>query len=170
MQVYCCIALLFLILTAPAQAADTAFHPPQTEAERALDKILRSFGVNDDLGGFIFDDPGYNHARDQEFSLLFTQDFLNRYAREEKAQVKKSCGGKYPPDGRPCDMLEDNLPIYCGNDHPDDFLYRTIKSDQQHAIVTYRWPDTPLEGYAFYRFINDNGVWKLDDIKCRTPS
>jgi hypothetical protein len=141
------------------------FHLATSAPEKALDKIFHLYDKDKDLDGFIFNYPWHDRAKDKEFSLLFSRDFLNRSEKEEKSLIKESCGGKYPADGQPCDMIRDVNPIYCGQDYPDVFLYRTIKSNRKEAIVTYTWPIYMTDG-PVYKLVHDKDHWMLDDIDC----
>lgn len=166
------LAVVLALPTACAaeKAADKPlFHPPQTEAERVLDEILRRYDSDTDLDLFIFNRLQKNHARDKEFALLFTQDFLNSAEKKRKDEVRKSCGGKYPADGLECDMLEGVQPIYCASDYPDEFLFRTVSASGNSVIISYSGLPEPSEGKAntsFYRMTKTANAWQLDGIDC----
>jgi hypothetical protein len=62
-------------------------------------------------------------------------------------------------------MIRDINPIYCSQDRPDTFFYRTIKSDNKTAIVKYTWPDLKDYGPA-YKMTHEKDGWKLDNVYC----
>lgn len=162
----------FLLVTGVAYAGgDAIFHVPQTEAEKALNNIFLE-DRKGDVYAFAADYPSREHAKDKKFAHLFSKEFLSYLSKKEKAAIKKSCDGKYPADGLPCDMLEDTDNLYCAQDYPDVFLYHTLSQNEKEAVITYTWPEyanvkePPL--YPAYYFKRDKeGLWRLDKIECR---
>ena len=165
------ISLFFalLLFTSPVWAVDTAFHPPQTEAEITLNKILELYGQDSDMDGFIFNPPWYKNNKDQKFSPLFTKEFLSIAKKERKEEIKQSCGGTYPENGMECDMLEGIQPIYCASDHPDVFLFQTISSSENQAIISYSGSPKPYKDKTnmhLYKMTLTSGGWSLDGVNC----
>jgi hypothetical protein len=155
----------FLLLAHPAFAEEAPFHPPQTGAEKALNEIFQLYGKDSDLGGYISGYPWYKHDKDEKFSLLVSKDFVEKSTKEEKRLIAESCGGKYPANGLPCDMLGGTHPIYCAQDRPDVFFYRTIRSSENEALVTYAWAEDETDGPA-YLLVREKDGWKLDAVYC----
>jgi hypothetical protein len=147
------------------------FHTASSAPEKALDDIFKLGAADHDLFGFIFNAATYQHTKDAQFAPFFSPALLARSAQEEKDGIAKSCGGTYPADGKPCHILWDINPLYCAQNLPNEFLYRTIKSNGHEALVTYMWPgDKPDQ--PVYRLVKDDGRWVLDAISCsgKTPS
>lgn len=164
-----CFVLVFIFCTGCAFAAPAKkeFHRPQTEAEEALDAIL-SREMDDkrwDVYGFVFNYPGSREKQEKELGQLFTKDFLDRSEKEEKALIKESCGGVYPENDLPCDMIRGVNPIVCAQDIPEIYLYRTISADANTASVTYTWSgqdDGPV-----YQMVRQGNLWKLNATSCK---
>jgi hypothetical protein len=145
------------------------FHEPQTEVERALDKILR-LDLDDDgsLFNFIAGAPYSNPAKSQRYAQLFTRTLLDAWRKAEADLVRINCGGKYI-EGDLCGFNYD--PIICGQDSPDRYVYRTIKSEKGSASVVTAWPDMLSMDWNYftsYRLVNENTRWKLDGVDCGT--
>ncbi len=141
-------------------------HLPTTEVEKALRHILKLDEENNDLGGFMFGYPWYKHTRDNEFKPLFTKSFVEKNTKEEHRLIKESCGGEYPKDGLPCDMIRGYSVLHCGNDYTTTPFYRTIKSNDKEVIITTTFYPSPAEGPT-YRFIKEDNRWKLDEACLR---
>jgi hypothetical protein len=181
--------LLALFIASPVFAAEKSadkpqFHPPQTEAEKALDHILQLDHADTQLAEFAVKDPGYDRSKTSAFSHLFTQPLLGAWEKGEKDSVSRECGGKYK-DGWICGM--DINPISCStsdDDWPDEhrsYLYRAIKRNTSEVILTYKvvisytasdarritqmLPDSKRDRF-FYRMVKDKDRWKLDGVVC----
>lgn len=143
------------------------YHLPSTEPEKVLATIISR--ENDDKNwnvyGFIANHP---RAREKQKKLvpLFTKSFLDRFEAEEKKLITESCGGVYPKDGLPCDMIREINPVVCAQDSPDIYLYRTISSDKNKAFVTYTWAPLDMEDGPVYRLVKEGSQWKLDATSC----
>lgn len=164
------VAFSFSINCAPAASEDVlrAFHRPRTEAEKTLDTILaRNMDEkNWDIYGFVFNYPDSREKQQDSLNHFFTKKFLDKAEQEEKALIISSCGGQYPEDGRPCDMIRSSDPIACAQDKPGVYLYRTIESGRDNALITYTWSgqgDGPT-----YSMIKEGKQWKLDATSCET--
>jgi hypothetical protein len=122
------------------------FHPPQTEAEKTLDKIIMHL-----------DDP----------AQVITAPLSGAIAKKEKEYVDETCAGKNV-EGEECGFSYDVFT--CAQDHPDVFLYRTVRSDKDGVILTYTWPEYVEDGTAkdgpLYRMIKVKSGWMLDGIDC----
>jgi hypothetical protein len=174
------IFFLAVLLTLPLayagkKSADKPqFHPPQTEAERALDKILTRAKTDSDMTFYALGEPHYDpplgssHARlvppeDRGYSNLFTEALVKAWREKEKSLVQQSCGGQYIA-GELCGLDYD--PIFCAQDYTDSFHYYTVDSGKNAAVIEYSFPDT---GYllATYGMIKDQQGWKIDRVTCR---
>jgi hypothetical protein len=161
--------LLLLYITLPLQSAfakkPPPFHPPKTEAEKALDRIFMKSDSDDNLFRFILNRPDYNPSKNYGYERFFTKELLKSW-RETEADIKK---------GQHCNYNEglcgmDISPITCGQDGAGH-LFKTIKQTDNEAIMTYiseeifkLYPDTKTP--YFYKLIKQEGIWKLDGVDC----
>jgi len=162
------LVLLFAVLlalpaacTAGKAANRTQFHPPQTEAEKALDHILMLDNTDgNNLGLFMFRMPGRHMLKDDDFSPLFTQPLLDAWFKAYMSIPQEEGGERYV----------DIDFITCGQDTPDNYLYATVKDDGREAYINTAWPqfvdNTKVSTLPPYRMIKEAGVWKLDGVKC----
>ncbi len=147
-------------------AKDAEFHSPQTEAEKVLDKILQLNNSKDhDVYSFVYYPSRRDRPKNKILKPLFTQDFLDRSAKEELELMKESCEYiNMPFDGKPCDMYRGSDPILCAQDTLGVFIYETIEETDNEAIIQYAWPtgSTPLSGPR-YQLVKENDKWKLNN-------
>ena len=160
------LVLAFLFLALPACAKDTRFHRAETDPEKALDLIFNLYDKDGDLYDFVRGYNAYDHEKDKKFSKLFSKGFVDTFRKKEKKLIIESCGGKYPADGLPCDMIGDINLIYCGQDHPDVFYYRTLRSDENMALISYTWPQDMIDGGPRYLMVREKDGWKLAGTSC----
>lgn len=176
------LALLFAaFLTGPAAYATESpptkppFHPPQTAAEQALDKIWR-LNVKQDLASRFFNNfdevlpggsPKYNPSLAKKYSHLFTEDLQRAWADAEDHGVDKK--------GYPIEMdiisCKEFSPYIVG--WP---VYRTVRSDASMAIIEQSYDkedlkqfsgqDDPKDTPALFKMTKNQGRWKMDGINC----
>jgi hypothetical protein len=148
--------------TAEKIADKSQFHPPQTAAEKALDHILTLDKNDDDLSAFIFNLPKRNKSKDKEFSSLFTQPLMDAWEKAYLGIPEEPEGGRYIDIGF----------ITCAQDVPDYYLYSTVKDDGHEALLHAVWSVDAERKRKMSslppprRMIKENGVWKLDGVKC----
>ena len=142
-----------------------SFHVAQSDAEKALDDILRRYNTDHNMFAYVVGRPWYDAKKDTGYSLLFTKNLLQAVAKAESDAVKDSCGGKYIK-GELCGL--DFNPITCAQDYSEDgYLYRTIEDDGHKAIMFYLWAGhKPSDARTFYRLIKNGDHWKLDGVDC----
>lgn len=164
---FCLIVLA--LLTAPSWrtplADDSKFHPTQTEAEKALDRILGLAVKDANLLYFALGRPWYDPAKDIGYARLFSKALLNAWRKREAVLARENCGERYrEEDG--CGL--DYNPIVCGQDWPDSFLFRTIKSGNANAtiIAVGEGEKVVVRNLRSYRLVKRNGGWKLDGVDC----
>jgi hypothetical protein len=161
------LVLLFAVLlalpaacTAGKAANRSQFHPPQTEAEKALDHILIMDRDDRYLYDFIFKLPNRAKNWDKDYSRFFTKRLQAIWEKKYLSIPEESEGGRYV----------DSSFITCGQDAPDQNLYMTVKSDGHEAYIDTTWPelakDTKLPSTPYYKMIKEDGLWKLDGTGC----
>jgi len=155
------VSILFLSVSA-ANAVDAKFHAPQTEAEKALAKILFINNHDKDIVDFIWKYPERDTVIDNKFNNLFTKDLQDAWARGYKESPLGDDGIHHYID---FDFL------MCGNgDSPDEFLYATVKREKNFAYISIAGLEEKDEDplVTLYPFImkNENGIWKLDGVHC----
>jgi hypothetical protein len=156
--------LLFLPAACAAEkpANRPQFHPPQTAAERALDAIFHAEKISEgEMNYFILKRPGYNRRKGETYSHFFTESLLDAWAKAGKKDIDEGCGGVYK--GEICSIDFDVLT--CAQDVPDAYFYRTIKTQDSKAIITYSWPEDQRDG-SHYLMVKTGGGWKLDGVDC----
>jgi len=159
-------AILSAMCWRPACAEDSKFHPPQTEAEKVLDKIFDLEDKDSNVLFFALGTPAYDPAKDTGYARLFTKALLKAWRKKEADLVQDDCDGKYR-EGEICGLDFD--PIVCGQDRPDKFVFRTIKSGKESATMIATWREYVKreETFTVYRLVKEEGDWKLDGVDCR---
>lgn len=142
-------------------AGQPQFHPPQTEAEKALDHILMLDQTDRYLASFVFKVPERALSRDKKYSRLFTQGLQNAWEKSFKSSPLGDDGTMH--------YVDINF-ITCAQDAPKKYLYATGKDDGHEAYIEPAWPEfvnNPVSPPFFpYRMIKEDGAWKLDGVKC----
>jgi hypothetical protein len=165
----CFLAAAACLAAANAHAADAvpadSFHAAKTPPEKALDDIVRRSETDEDISVYVLKIPGYDPKKAEEYSHLFTDDFLKSAAAVQARLVQKDCGGNYS-EGDICGV--DGNPVTCAQDvSKPDYLYQTQTEDDRTAAIVRRWSDpSPPGTESFYRLVKSGGVWKIDGIKC----
>lgn len=155
--------ILCVVTSDCVQAEDKSlFHPPETEAEKVLDKIFTNRKTSAEISYYILQRPGYNKKKSGEYAHFFTPSLLESWAKAGKRDIEEGCNGIYK--GEICHIDFDVLT--CSQDVPDTFLYRTTYSREDEAIITYTWPEN-LRDESYYRMIKTEGAWKLDSVDCK---
>lgn len=168
-NIFIILLMLFASLPAPAQAGNSVFHPPLTEAEKALDAIFEKDRHNDaNMYAYILGRPDYNSAKDTGYAHLMTAAFLHAVRQQEKDQVRTNCQGQYR-EGEICG-IDVHLPL-CGSDTSDiGFLYHTMRQSETVAYISYIWAEdkenAALTPSSQIRMRKEDGVWKLDGVSC----
>jgi len=160
--------VLFLVgVLVPASSAaltQTAadFHAPRSEAERALDTILKRADADKYQLDNLFDGRGDDSFRRKfDYSTVLTPALLSALKEAEAAMVRKECGGAYSP-GDICGF--DYTPITCGQDFQYPYLYRTDSAGRDEALLSYAWSDKKRT--ATYRLVKQRNRWKIDSVAC----
>lgn len=174
------IRVLFLLATsvllisyANVTPTYTIFNAPKTEAEKALDGILKRATVDANFFEFVLKRPWFDPAKGNDYSTMLTQTLLDTLAAREAKYVKEDCGGKYL-DGEICGLDYD--PITCGQDPPLAYRFRTRMQKEGVAVIS-TVNALSSNDFANYRLIADeypptyrmlkvNGQWQLDGIDC----
>ncbi|TAN61306.1 MAG: hypothetical protein EPN20_12625 [Magnetospirillum sp.] len=138
------------------------FHQAASDAELALDRIIRLSDHDDGLFLFITKRPDRDKNRDTEYPDLFSKNLMKSVADVERRLVKKTCGGVY--DGEICGL--DFNPVTCAQDYSEDgYVYRTEDTGHGAAVVSLKWPR--LSGVvATYRMIRSDNHWIMDGVEC----
>ncbi|WP_300157437.1 DUF3828 domain-containing protein [Solidesulfovibrio sp.] len=157
------LALLPLPKTAAAgDVSPKSWHQPETDAEKALAKVLRLSEKDQNLLEFVLRTPFYKAKAGKGYARFFTRRLLSDMAAMERATVRENCRGKYLP-GELCGT--DHNPLTCAQDAMEGYLFMTQSQDATHAAIAYRWP-TETKTAARYDLVHEDGVWKLDRVRC----
>lgn len=147
----------------PAAPAATAFHPPSSAAERALDAIIRRDDRDPALFEFAVKRPDRKKAKDQLYARYFSPGIQDAWLKAERALVNKDCGGNYQ-NGEICGL--DYSPITCAQDHSETgYAYDTLKEDGASASIQMKWIELDKPA-ATYRMIRQKDGWILDGVAC----
>jgi hypothetical protein len=152
---------LALLLACSAQAAE-GFHDVETEAERALDAILKRVDHDHQALDNLLGGRGPGFRRTVDYRTMITPPALAAIAAHEKEVVKRTCGGRYR-DGEICGL--DYVPVTCAQDSNPVYFYRTLSASADRAEIAQKWPYSKEPG-ATYRLVRDGGGWKIDGIRC----
>ena len=166
---YCGLVLSSAILSAvcwrPAFAGDSKFHPPQTEAEKALHEIIDLEAKGSNLFAFALGIPEGDPAKTKRYGQFFTKAFLTALRKAEADLIQSNCGGIDRED-EPCGFDFD--PLLCAQDTWDVYVFRTIKAGEASAtiIAIGLEVENHEEAYHYYNMTKEQEIWKLDGIDC----
>ena len=147
---------VFLIAAAqPAVSADMAFHPASTDAELALDRVLKTADGDRRIPDNLFHRAPVPAALRVVYARLLTPAFLASLRQQERALVQKDCGGVYR-SGEICGF--DYNPITCAQDVASSFAYETLRDTGKTAIIGW-------QGNT-YMLMHERGAWKLARVSC----
>ena len=174
MRLIISLSLLVIVAATGLASAETGgrslskepFHVAQSDAEKALDEVLRGNNQNRNMHYYLLGTPWYDAKKDTGYSRMFTKNFLQALAKAESDLIKLEPGGKCV-EGDLCGFDYD--PIDCSQEGSDDgYLYRTIEDDGHKAIILCLWVGyDPDKAETFYKLIKVDDHWKLDGIDCR---
>lgn len=148
---------------AAKQDGSTAWHRPQTAAEKTLAKLLRLSETDQNLVEFVLHTPFYKPQADKGYGRYFTKRLLTGMAAMERETVRANCRGKYL-EGELCGT--EYNPLTCAQDEMAGYLFRTLSQDDGQAVIDYRWP-TEKRSMGRYELLRKAGQWKLDRVTCR---
>lgn len=138
------------------------FHPPRTQAERALAHILHLDYSDKSFRSFILKATERNKTLDKNYANLFTLK-IERAWEEAYLSIAPEPESKnderYVPIGF----------ILCGQESSSHYLYATATEDESEAYISVVWPGEPVSTEHMrhpLRMIKENGMWKLDGVKC----
>jgi hypothetical protein len=146
----------------PDKPAQGRVHPATTQAEKALDNLLR---LSEKRSGLVDALLGRRAGKaDLALAGQMTTPRLRRQLADlERWTVRENCKGRYIP-GELCGL--DYNPLTCAQDASDaPYSYRTLSSSADQAEIAYFWPgaDSPL---ARFFMVAVAGTWKLDAVQC----
>lgn len=162
MKKYVLIIMLLSLAACTGAIPKAAFHPPQTAAEKQLDRILQVSNEDDEVLNVVLDVPWRDKKKEIKYKALFTGTLLQTLAEAEKKMVQANCNGTYI-DGDICGF--DFHPILCSQDPPEIYEYLTISSDEKQAFIRVKDP-VWKELHTSYILVNVHGVWKMGGIDC----
>ncbi len=175
MKKYFSLLLLVVLLASPIAgaaekpASQSLFHPPQTEAEKALNALLERDRKGDgNMYEYILGRPWYDAEKDPGYNRWMTQAFVDSVRTEEKKIVQEDCNGRYH-EGEICG-IDFHLPV-CGQDMTDiGFFFQTTREMATEAYISYVWAEhlnqAVLQEEPDFKMVKQNGVWKLDGLNC----
>ena len=139
-------------------------HPAATEAEKALDKLLRLSEKRYGLVAAVLGRPGGGKGDAALARELTTARLRQDLAGQERKAVRDNCKGRYVP-GEICGL--DYNPLTCAQDESDaPYGYRTTTSSTaDQADIAYSWPGAASPSARFV-MVREAGAWKLDAAKC----
>lgn len=138
-------------------------HPAATEAEKALDKLLRLSEKRYGLVAAVLGRPGGGKGDAALAGELTTARLRQDLAGQERKAVRDNCKGRYVP-GEICGL--DYNPLTCAQDESDaPYGYRTTAATADRADIAYFWPGAASPSARFV-MVREAGAWKLDAVKC----
>lgn len=159
---------MFLFLLFPlAATAAPLYHLPETEAERALDYMLKTNARVDYILARL-DMKNHRHYFSAEaqrtYANWFTPALLKNVAAQETQRIKRDCGGFY--DSETCGFTLDVLSCTPVSMDPP-FVYATESETRTAAVISYAWPPH-LDGIgtATYKLVKKGKYWQIDGIRC----
>lgn len=147
----------------PAKPAADRPHPAATEAEKALDKLLRLSEKRFGLVAAVLGRPGGGKHDVALAGELTTARLRQDLAGQERKAVRDNCKGRYVP-GEICGL--DYNPLTCSQDESDaPYGYRTTAGAADRADIVYSWPGAANPSASFV-MVREAGAWKLDVVEC----
>ena len=138
-------------------------HPAATEAEKALDKLLRVSEKRYGLVAAVLGRPGGGKHDADLARELTTARLRQDLAGQERKAVRDNCKGRSIP-GEICGL--DYNPLTCAQDESDaPYSYRTTAGAAGQADIAYFWPGAASPSARFV-MVREAGAWKLDAVKC----
>ena len=135
------------------------FHPPQTNAEKALNEIFNA--------ELYINNKAVEHG-------YITQKLYNTLKKVETNRLNGFCKDLVQLEGDPpCEMLSYD-PIVCGQDvPPDGYLVKTVYLTNNKTVIIQR-KDWIVDGKVMqefdwkhtYTLRKQNDKWKLDETSC----
>jgi len=144
---------------APAQV----FQPPSSDAERALNSILKWRDPGGPVYRFLTDQNGGRKLYEKRFDRHFTVPLLDAVAALERKLVKEECRGRYV-EGDMCGIGYN--PLNCAQDDPPNGYHFLVESagEGTEVIATAWRASGPVT--ARYRVTRYHGTWAIDAISC----
>lgn len=151
----------------PSTGADNPLagrsHPAASEAEKALDKLLRLSEKRAGLVDALLGRPGGGKGEAALARELTTARLRHDLAELERKAVRDNCKGRYIP-GELCGL--DYNPLTCSQDASDaPYGYRTTAATADRADIAYSWPGA-ADPSARFVMVREAGAWKLDTARC----
>jgi hypothetical protein len=151
----------------PAARAAGGFHPPATEAEMTLAKIIDAVQDDGELPSYLLHHRTADKLRDAQNREMFTPALLDALTDTEANMVHNRCGGYYVP-GEKCGISYN--PITCLNFERNAYFYRTDSAGayslgDYNAVIAFKLPEG-LQIVATYNMLKIDGKWKLDGVEC----
>jgi len=147
----------------PAKPAADRLHPATTEAEKALDKLLRLSEKRFGLVAAVLGRPGGGKHDVALARELTTARLRQDLAGQERKAVRDNCKGRYVP-GEICGL--DYNPLTCSQDESDaPYSFRTTAATADRADIVYSWPGAASPSARFV-MVREAGAWKLDVVEC----
>lgn len=138
-------------------------HPAATEAEKALDKVLRLSEKRYGLVAAVLGRPGGGKGDAALAGQLTTARLRQDLAGQERKAVRDNCKGRYVP-GEICGL--DYNPLTCAQDESDaPYGYRTTDATADRADIAYSWPGAAGPSASFI-MVREGEAWKLDAVRC----
>jgi len=148
---------------ASAETLQATWHAPETNPERALERILKHADSDRDQLDNLLDGRGAKNFRPTvDYLEVLTPPLIATIRREERQRLKDNCGGSYTE--QLCGL--NFSPISCTQDYNDVYLYRTMSEGESTALVSYRWPwiEMPAGTYRLTRLRTHNGLTRLAGV------
>ncbi len=159
------LALLFLctaaLVLSAASTAAIAAHPPRSEAEIALSKILKAADADDEILDNLFHRYPASPvpaAKRVDYGRFLTRAFFAALKEQQKKLVQSDCGGVYR-EGDICGM--DYNPLTCAQDTVGAVSLSTVTSTAGRAVIADARTDR-------YTMAHEQDGWKLDGVDCST--
>jgi len=134
-----------------------ALHPPQTQAERALDRIMHVADKDDQVLDNLFHRNPIPAADRVDYGKYLLPALLRSLNDEQLKLVKDDCGGHYR-SGELCGM--DYNPLTCAQDDVTPQTYSTTAQTSDSAVII----DSRSDVYTMVRL---QSVWKLGSVACK---
>lgn len=160
-----CFILVLLLASVAAQAK--SFHPPQTEAEKALDEITTHITEND--VNLLHDVQEYLAGRAPfKYERYFTRKYLKKWMPVQQQWLKDACEGRSDDDEyKDCSVWR----LSCIGDLNPPYIYRTLRETNNEAIILYAWAIEKEQvneddSYIHFHMRKIDNAWKLDRAPC----
>jgi hypothetical protein len=145
-----------VVLSASGAIGAAKYHKASTDAEKALEHVLKIADNDDEVLDNLFHRYPVKPKLRVDYTGLLTPTYMAALKEEQRKVVQSDCGGKYL-DGEVCGM--DYNPLTCAQDTAAPFRLATVRTRKDKTDIVDSHADK-------YTMAHAGSGWKLDGVTC----